>query len=394
MNARHWFRSSLYVGAIAACISIFTTGCGSDDFGDAEFSEAGSVEDVDTLSEPLLTIPGGFYTQAPDYGWCGVAVPSVSGNCHGGYSANSSGGTNTYTRMAAGRYRLTLPGIASGGNAQVTPIGSNVHCSIMTMGSNGSALIVDVGCRDTSGTFVDNRFLMSYYRDTNVGGVLGGYATVRGAANPLLMNVWNSTGGAVSATRSAIGRYRITFPGQVIGADTAQVTAASSVPEYCTLAGWSGVAGGVAVNVRCFDFAGAPADADFSVFYGRNVRGEPRNTLPTGTQGGFSGVFAGGGISAAFSRNTCTSGSNSATFSGSTYSETYHAITAFQGEVPIGTVVTAVATNGTYCNLNVFPVQGVLTDSRAFVKCFNASGQVTTAAHTTMVFLQDAMGPC
>jgi hypothetical protein len=147
--------------------------------------------------------------------------------------------------------------------------------------------------------------------------------------------------------------------------------------------------------VNCFDFAGLRADSDFSVAYHRNIRGEPRNALPTGTQGAFSLVLAGGGINPTFSRHTCTSGANTATIFSGVYQETYRAVTAFHGEVPIGAVVTAVSNSGTYCSMSAFPIQGVRADSRTFVKCFSPDGQtVSNVQHNTMVFLDDAAGPC
>jgi hypothetical protein len=380
----NWMRREVRAVCVGAVVLGLVAGCGAGASGAAD--EPG--ESVARAVEPLLTIPGAFYTVAPSFGWCGVPVPGVSGNCHAGYSTNSTLATNTVTRLSTGRFRVFFPGLLAGGNVQISAVG-NPHCNLLSVSTSGGGQSVDLTCRTPAGALVDSRFLVSYYRDSNVGGILGGYALVRSTTPPTLSNTWNSSGAAVSVINTGVGAYRVTFPGQVLGGDTALVTAATSAAAYCQLAGWSGA---VSVDVRCFSFAGAPQNADFSVSYNRNVRGEPRNTLPTGTQGAFSLVNTAGGINSAFSRNNCPSGSNAATIVLGEYSETYHAVTSFGGEVPICALTTAINTAGVYCNPSHLPIQGVRSDSHLRVNCFTPSGATTNSQHTSMVFLQDQGG--
>jgi hypothetical protein len=161
--------------------------------------------------------------------------------------------------------------------------------------------------------------------------------------------------------------------------------------EDCTLAstGWTGGA----VDVRCYASNGTPANVPFSVSYGHNVRGEPRNALATGTQGALVVVGPMGGTDTSRSRNSCVAGASTAIFqTNNTYLETYHAITSFQGEVPLMSLVTAWSSNGNYCNLTAFPIQGVRSDSRGTVSCYTPSGVLTTNLHSTQFIIQDRTG--
>jgi hypothetical protein len=356
--------------------------CGAALLGCGELQEG---DDLEVVQAPLLGIPGPFYTRAPAFGFCGHAGGFV---CHGGYSHNSNGAKPTLLRRAVGMYRVTFENMPVNGNVQVVSAQGNSHCNVSGQVSSGTGVGVDVFCRAPSGAQVDTKFMLSYYRDDNVGGILGGYANVNGVAPFTTSNTWNSTGGPINVQSFGPGNYRVTFTGQAGGGDNAQVTAATAAGAYCTLGGWN--AG--AVDVRCFNSAGAPANVSFSVFYGRNVRGEPRNTLPSGTQGALVAVLAGGGVDPARSRNTCQAGANAAVLQNNEYAETYHAITASQAEVPLTSLVSAMSTTGAYCNLTRFPVQGVLANSTGLVSCFTPGGAATTAMHSSMFIIQDRGG--
>jgi hypothetical protein len=358
-------------------------GCGTQENGAAE---------IETVSSPLLQSVGAFYTTAPSYGWCGVPGMPIDGPCHGGYSTNSTGATNTVAHLSTGRYRVLFPGLASGGNVQLGSIGSNVHCNVLGTAPVAGGQTVDVICRAPSGALADSSVAVSYYRDTNVGGVLGAYALVHGIGAVSVANIWNSSGGGVTAIKTGTGAYRVVVPGQSGLLDTVLVTAAGSQAGHCKVSAWSTTAT-INIDVLCFDFAGNKRDNDFSIAYHRNIRGEPRNTLPTGTQGAFALVNAPGGISAAFSRNTCAAGANSATLLGGVYTEIYHVVTTSHGEVPVLGLVTAVGPTGAYCNLQHLPIQGVVSDSKGFVNCFSPDGQaVVSTQHTSMFMIQDVGG--
>ena len=148
--------------------------------------------------------------------------------------------------------------------------------------------------------------------------------------------------------------------------------------------------------MTCSTSEGQAASVPFSVSYGHNVRGEPRNALPTGTQGALVAVNAPGGVDPNRSRNSCQVGGNSAVLqqqpSGLAYVETYHAVTTTQAEVPLMSLVSAMSGSGAYCNLPHFPLQGVRADSTGLVKCFGAGGAETSATHSSMFIIQDHGG--
>lgn len=346
--------------------------------------------DVETTQAALLGTPGAFYNTPPAWGFCGN---SSGVECHGGYSFNSRGAKPSFLKRGVGMYRVTFENQPANGNVQVVAASGNAHCALAAQFPSGTGVGLDVFCRAPSGAFADAKFMLSYYRDTNVGGPLGGYAYVNGVAPFTTSNAWNSSGSPISVVSlGGLGNYRVLFVGQQVGGDNAQVTALTSGGAYCTVAatGWTGGS----VDVRCFALNGAPANVPFSISYGRNVRGEPRNTLATGTQGALLFVGPQGGLDQSRSRNNCQAGANNAVLQqpNNTYVETYHAITSFQGEVPLMSLVSAVNSSGVYCNLLNFPIQGVRSDSRGMVSCFTPSGASTTSTHSTQFIIQDRGG--
>ena len=373
--------SALMLGSIAA------GGCGeaSDD------ASAVDTDGTEVTRAPLLGAPGAFYTTAPAWAFCG-STSLV--DCHGGYSFNSRGGPPTFLKRAVGLYRVFFENQPSNGNVQVAASASNAHCGVAAQFPSGTGVGLDIACRaPISGAPVDSQFMVSYYRDTNVGGPLGGYANVSAVAPFTVSNAWNSSGGGIAVQSMGLGRYRVTFSGQQVGGDNAQVTALTSGPAYCTL-GANGWLGG-AVDVTCFNSQGQAASVPFSVSYGHNVRGEPRNALPAGTQGALVAVNAPGGVDPNRSRNSCQVGGNSAVLQQQpslTYVETYHAVTTTLGEVPLMSLVSAMSGSGAYCNLSHFPIQGVRSDSTGFVKCFGTSGNEAGAPHSSMFIIQDRSG--
>jgi hypothetical protein len=369
------------VGAALLLCGALALGCGELDVNEAA--------DVETAQSALLGAPGAFYNVPPSWAFCGY---SGGNECHGGYSFNSRGAKPSFLKRGVGMYRVTFENQFTNGNVQVSAVRTNAHCNLAAQFSSGTGVGLDVFCRAPSGALADSAFMLSYYRDTNVGGILGGYANVNGVAPLTTGNAWNSTGGPIGLITFGPGSYRVTFVGQAAGGDNAQVTALTSGGAYCTIAG-TGWTGG-AVDVRCFASNGAPANVPFSVSYGRNVRGEPRNALPTGTQGALVVVGAPGGVDASRSRHSCPAGVNTATLSqpDNVYTEMYHAVTAFQGEVPLMSLVSAMNSNGAYCNLKSFPIQGVRSDSRGQVSCFTPTGVSTTSMHSSQFIIQDRPG--
>lgn len=85
------------------------------------------------------------------------------------------------------------------------------------------------------------------------------YVYVR--SNGGVSNQWMSTGGTVTVTRTAVGSYEITFPGEPIlfNVDPVQVTCVQNVRFAHT------ASGGGNLQVHTYDAAGLATDADFWV---------------------------------------------------------------------------------------------------------------------------------
>jgi hypothetical protein len=75
--------------------------------------------------------------------------------------------------------------------------------------------------------------------------------------------IFNSAGGGVTRTRTAAGRYTITFAGLDLSAGNVQVTSYGAAAQFCKVVGW----GGSNASVACFDHAGAAADSEFSLAF-------------------------------------------------------------------------------------------------------------------------------
>lgn len=74
---------------------------------------------------------------------------------------------------------------------------------------------------------------------------------------------YNSSGGAITVTRSGVGVYSVAFEGLSLNRGNVQVSGYGSSNVQCKVSNW----GGDAVNVRCFDPAGALANGTFTVAY-------------------------------------------------------------------------------------------------------------------------------
>lgn len=191
------------------------------------------------------------------------------------YQYNNTGALNTVTRTGVGTYSVTLPGMATdGGHVQVTATsGSNEsapfafgHVCEIADEPSGSTFLVQ--CVSTGGEPVDTGFSLLYtsgdvFLGWNSAYVWGNEKTLD-SYTPHEDYQFNVTGQLNTIARESVGVYHVTLPG--IGAEegNVQVTSMLDVPVICTAGYWSiDEAGSKIVTVYCFDYAGAPADADF-----------------------------------------------------------------------------------------------------------------------------------
>ena len=78
---------------------------------------------------------------------------------------------------------------------------------------------------------------------------------------------FNSSGGAISITRSGVGTYNVRFSGLGSAATGGNVlvTAYGGVSETCKVVNWNAAGADFVVNVRCFSSTGASADSQYSI---------------------------------------------------------------------------------------------------------------------------------
>jgi choice-of-anchor B domain-containing protein len=99
---------------------------------------------------------------------------------------------------------------------------------------------------------------------------------------------YNQSGGPIEITRSATGTYAVRFAG-LGGTGTAgghvQVTAYGPGSETCKVEKWSSSADDFVADVRCFDAAGNPADARYTVLAIGPELGEPSELAHAPSQG-------------------------------------------------------------------------------------------------------------
>jgi hypothetical protein len=235
------------------------------------FTAAGAP--VDTQFTATFAKPVGGSRWA--YVWANLPAAG-SYTPHTTYQGNATGATNTITRLSTGRYEVRLPGVGGpSGAAKVTAYGSGSEaCKVDGWSQSGSDELVTVQCTTAAGVATDAQFTMTFHAE---GGVLGvptrwtaGRAHVL-ADQPASASYtpgpdlqFNSTGGTNTITRSSTGVYTVFLPGLWSRRGDVQVTAYADAAR-CKVASWGGpfFAANVSVGVRCFDNAGAPADARF-----------------------------------------------------------------------------------------------------------------------------------
>jgi hypothetical protein len=182
------------------------------------------------------------------------------------YSFNSGGGSVSITRGSTGTYALSFSGASfNKSNVQVSAYSApaGAICAVSSWGVS----TVKVACYSQTGAKIDSRFTIAVFgratgpSSANV--IAYAWANNRSSASytPTSTYSYNAAGGAITATRSGVGVYKITFANmKVTGRGNVQVSAYAD-PERCVIASWSGAS----VNVRCYDDAGKVADSRYVV---------------------------------------------------------------------------------------------------------------------------------
>jgi len=188
------------------------------------------------------------------------------------YQFNSTGGLSTVTRLGVGHYRIDVPGVIGPGDVQVSGYGSTVaRCTVASWSGlawPGYGRVIFVWCTDATNTAADERFMVTTAGTGFLGRVPASYARIDPPA-PLsrttsysATSAYNSTGGAVTATRTGVGRYQVVMPGQPLVGGTVSVTGYSFGTERCNAVFWTAAG----ITVQCWQGSVA-YDSPFTVAF-------------------------------------------------------------------------------------------------------------------------------
>jgi hypothetical protein len=172
-------------------------------------------------------------------------------------------GTGVYSvRFSGLGSRLT----ANGGHAQVVAVGTgSQHCKVSSWGGSPD-LFVGVLCFTKAGTPVNVKFNLLFLMPHDHLGYAWANSPSSPSYTPSGFYSWNSGGGTVRITRSAPGKYQVTFNGlsaDLFDGGDVQVTAYGGGNTQCKVEFWSSES----VNVRCHRPSGL-VDSYFNILYG------------------------------------------------------------------------------------------------------------------------------
>jgi hypothetical protein len=177
---------------------------------------------------------------------------------------NASGGAVGITRLGTGKYAVDFAGLTLDKSVALVSAYADASTICTWMSTTGSA--VNVSCF-MGGNYADARFVVTLVDEgapTDVG-ILGfAHANDKSAASYAPTRSNNAVGGgAITATRSATGVYRMHFGGLAIGdIRNVQITPYGSETARCVIDVWIGPD----VDVRCFGSNDSPVDAQYSIF--------------------------------------------------------------------------------------------------------------------------------
>jgi len=239
--------------------------------------DAGSapVDSQFTLSYANLS---GTRTAALGYAFANQPTATAPYNSPANYQYNSSGATNTITKVSGstGVYTVNLPGLAgTGGNPVVTAYGTGSEwCTAWNWAPAGADLHIQVRCFSTTGAPANSRFTLSYAKNGNILGTSlccgpDGHPTNYLFANdptassyvPAAAYRFASGGGTYTGkiTRISTGRYDVNY-GWAAAQGVVHVTPVGGGTARCKLESWTT---DERVTVACTGPSGSPVDATF-----------------------------------------------------------------------------------------------------------------------------------
>lgn len=335
-----------------------------------------------------------------DFAWVQAEGTDQTPDAH--YQINSTGGTNTIARSGPGVYTVTLPGLGveNAGSVQVSAFADKGRaiCNIGSWVPNGADMNVQVLCFDSAGAPGDSPFSMSYTNAvtgeattddpaTSFGAYLWAGDAAATASYDLTAYAFNSAGATNSVEHTGTGTYVVTIPGFTGEGGVPQVTGylgyGGTAPVVCSPFSWAKPeAATLTVEVDCFDAAGAPADAMFTLAYtkGDNPAGSvgPMNS-DWGSGYAYIPVLDGDGSATVIDNQFSSGGGNISVLrrAGGSAAGDYHV--TFDGRNSGGAPhVSPVDNSGATCSILGYGPEG--ENGYVDVVCFDASGANVDAA--------------
>jgi hypothetical protein len=282
------------------------------------------------------------------------------------YSYNASGGAMKITRTAAGQYTVSFAGLGVLGSSVALAsaygtAGGLCHW-VSTAGEE-----VKVRCISAAGNNTDAKFVLTVVAKGTTGATILGFAHANDKSSasytPQASRSNNGVGGgALTASRVAEGTYEMEFGGLAFAdIENVQVMPYGDPDARCVVKSW----GGSKVNVNCYDLAGAPTDAQYTVLIaGKKPGGTARVVAYAAADESASASYApalshnegGGGVTATRS----AAGTYAIAFDGQNLDNGAHVQVSALGQ---GRRCSVIAWTGTTVNLTCTSAAGTESDN-------------------------------
>ncbi|MFI5937313.1 hypothetical protein [Actinoplanes sp. NPDC051494] len=187
------------------------------------------------------------------------------------YSANSTGGVNTVSRLGTGRYIVRMPNLGTfGGVAHATAYGStDATCQVNQWYVAGTRIDLYVQCNRGTGALLDNRFTASFTNEpaSTTTGYLWADQPSAASYTPSPTYQWNSAGGTNTVQRQGPGSYVVRLPGLGTTGGHVQVTAYGRSAARCKVVSWGPSGSTQLIRVNCRNAAGVLTDNRYTLTY-------------------------------------------------------------------------------------------------------------------------------
>jgi hypothetical protein len=302
--------------------------------------------------------------------------------------AYSTGGAIRSSRTDTGAYTVRFPGLASGpGQRQTVHLSAYGptfprRCRVLSWDNDQSDLVVQVQCHDLSGAPANSRFDILVVPAGALQGRNAFVVTPASADDPIdALTAHNSSSGMIEVTRTAEGRYLVTFAGLArAGGDpeTIHVTTVGPGSNWCKIVEWGGGVGvrtDLTLDVACYTAGGASADARFSVLLLERARQDRR----LGFVWANMSTSAAYTPAAAFSFNSAGGPNTAGQNATGEYEVNWPGLERIGGSTAETNLVTAYGPDAVYCQVRVWgDVDQVLVD------CYAPNGAAADAQFTAI----------